>query len=375
MQLPEEVVALQKMVRDFVNKEVIPKAADYEKRGEYPKELDMMAFDMGLPVLCLPTQYGGGGMSELALTVVMEELARGDLGFANYVSASTLATLPILIAGTEEQKKQWTELLLETKYAAFALTEPEAGSDAAGAKTTATKDGNDYIINGRKCFITNGSNAGEYLVMASIDRSKGIKGLTCFIVERSRPGISIGKEEDKMGIRNSNTADVIFDNVRIPAANRVGEEGKGFGIIMKTLDASRPSVGAHGVGVAQRALEEAIKYAKQRIQFGKPIAAIPAVQIMVADMAIKIETARQMIYHACDLYDRGLPHTIESCIAKTVGAEAGWEAVDLALQIHGGYGYMREYPIEKLYRDVRIVKIYEGTNQIQRGIIGGSLLR
>ncbi len=373
MQLPEEVVALQQMIRDFVDKEVIPKVATYEKEHKYPYEIDEIALGMGLNVICGPEKYGGGGMGKLAFTVALEELARGDLGVCNNMGASTLASLPVLIGGTEDQLKLWFETLVEKKYAGFCLTEPEAGSDAGAMKTTAKRDGDDYIINGRKCFITNGGHAGIYSVLAQMNPELGVKGLTGFIVERDRPGVSIGKEEDKLGIRLSNTTDVIFDNVRIPASNRLGEEGKGFAIFMKTLDASRPSIGAHGVGVGQRALEESLKYADVRVQFGKPISKLPAVRALVTEMAIKLETARQMVYHAADLIDRGLPHSYESAIAKAVGSEAGCEACDMGLQVHGGYGFMKDYPMEKLFRDVRITKIYEGTNQVQRTVIGNLL--
>jgi butyryl-CoA dehydrogenase len=308
--------------------------------------------------------------------VIQEELARGDLGVSTTMGATCLASLPVMLGGTPEQEALWWNTVKEKKYAAYCLTEPNAGSDAANMRTTATKDGNDYIINGTKCFISNGGKAGIYTVLATVDRSLGGKGLTAFIVERDRKGVSIGKEEDKMGMRLSNTTEVIFDEVRIPAANRIGGEGEGFKIIMRTLDASRPGVGAQGVGIAQRALDEAVKYAKERQQFGKPIASFQAIQFMLADMAIEVETARWMCYHVAEMIDRGVKNfTYEACIAKTRGGDCAMKVTTDAVQILGGYGYMRDYPVEKLMRDAKIVQIYEGTNQIQRTVIAGQLLK
>jgi butyryl-CoA dehydrogenase len=281
-----------------------------------------------------------------------------------------------MLGGTEDQQALWWNTVKERKYAGFCLTEPNAGSDAANMRTTAVKDGNEYVINGTKCFISNGGRAGIYAVLASTDRSKGTKGLTAFIVERDRKGVSIGKEEDKMGMRLSNTTEVIFDEVRVPASNRIGAEGGGFKIIMQTLDSSRAGVGAQGVGIGQRALDEAVKYAKERVQFGQPIAEFQAIQFMLADMAIEVETARWMCYHAADLIDQGVQHyTYEACIAKTRGGDCAMKVTTDAVQILGGYGYMRDYPVEKLMRDAKIIQIYEGTNQIQRSVIARQLLK
>ena len=333
------------------------------------------ATEMVLGCMYMPERFGGPELAKVAFCSLSEELARGDIGVATSLGGSCLASLPVMIAGTEEQQKHWFEVVAEKKFAAFCLTEPGAGSDVSGVRTTAVEDGDDYIINGTKCFITNGGVAGIYAVLAVTDKSKGVKGLSCFIVERDRPGISIGKEEDKMGMRLSNTTEVIFQDVRVPKANLLGKLGEGFKIMMKTLDASRPGVGAIGVGVAQRALEEAIKYSKERVQFGKPICANQAIQFMLADMEIAVESARQMYLHAAELADAGLPYSMESSIAKTVGGDAAMKCALDALQIHGGYGYMREYPVEKLVRDAKITQIYEGTNQIQRVVISGQLLK
>ena len=375
MIIPEEIQELRTMVRQFVDKEIIPYAGEYDRTGEMPTPLYDKCIEMGLNAAYMPEAFGGPELSKLAFAVLQEELARGDIGISTTMGATCLASLPVMLGGTKEQQALWWNIVAEKHYAAFCLTEPNAGSDAAAMRTTAHRDGDDYILNGTKCFISNGGLAGVYSVLATVDRSLGHKGLTAFIVERDRPGISIGKEEDKMGMRLSNTTEVLFDNVRIPASNRIGPEGGGFKVIMQTLDYSRPGVGAQGVGIAQRALEEAVKYAKQRVQFGKPIASFQGLQFMLADMAIEVETARQMAYHAADLIDHGATDfTYEACIAKTRGGDAAVKVALDAVQILGGYGYMREYPVEKLMRDAKIIQIYEGTNQIQRSVIAGKLL-
>ncbi len=375
MQLPIELSDLKEMVRDFVDKEIIPAVAEYDKSGEMPTELYEKCIEMGLNAAYMPEKYGGPELSKLGFVVLQEELARGDIGIATTMGSTCLASLPVMLGGNEAQKDLWWNTVAEKHYAAFCLTEPNAGSDAANMRTTAVQDGDDYIINGTKCFISNGGLAGIYTVLATVDRSKGNKGLTAFIVERDRDGVSIGKEEDKMGMRLSNTTEVIFNNVRIPAANRLGKEGDGFKIIMQTLDASRAGVGAQGVGIAQRGLDESVKYAKERVQFGKPIAAFQGIQFMLAEMAMKVESARQMCYHTADLIDQGVKnYTYEACIAKTLGGDAAMNVAVEAVQIFGGYGYMREYPVEKLMRDAKIIQIYEGTNQIQKLVIAGQLL-
>ena len=376
MILPQEIQDLRDLVRQFVDNEIIPVVGEYDHDGKDPSDLYEKCIELGFNAAYMPEKYGGPELSKLAFAVLQEELARGDIGISTTMGATCLASLPVMLGGTEEQKDLWWKIVAEKHYAAFCMTEPNAGSDAAGMRTTAERDGDDYIINGTKCFISNGGLAGVYSVLATVDRSLGHKGLTAFIVERDRPGVSIGKEEDKMGMRLSNTTEVIFDNVRIPASNRIGPEGGGFKVIMQTLDYSRPGVGAQGVGIAQRALEEAVKYAKQRVQFGKPIASFQAIQFMLADMAIEVETARQMAYHVADLIDHGVKDfTYEACIAKTRGGDAAMKVAVDAVQVLGGYGYMREYPVEKLMRDAKIIQIYEGTNQIQRSVIAGKLLK
>lgn len=375
MLLNQDQIALRDMVNEFVRKEIVPVANALEKEGHTPHEILDKAIDMGLGCLYMPEEYGGPGLDKVSFCLLCEALSYGDLGIATTLTATCLATLPVLIAGTDAQKKHWFETVQQKKYAAFCLTEPGAGSDAAAQKTTAVRDGGDYILNGTKCFISNGGLAGIYSVLAVTDKTAGIKGLTCFMVDRDTPGISIGKEEDKMGMRLSNTTEVVFENVRVPAAHMLGKPGGGFQIMMKTLDASRPAVGAQGVGIAQRALDEAVQYAKERVQFGRPIAKLQAIQFILADMEIEIQSAREMYLHAAELADAGLPFTKEACAAKCKGGDVAVKCALDGLQVLGGYGYMRDYPMEKLVRDAKIIQIYEGTNQIQRSVIARELLK
>ncbi len=370
-----ETQDLVKLVRDFVDKEIIPYAGDYEKRNEFPWPILKKAEQMGLNLLCMPEEYGGPGLTNVQTFAISEEVARGDIGIGTTLIANCLASYPVLIAGNDAQKKLWFETVKRTGYAAFCLTEPNAGSDAGGVQTTAVLDGDEYVINGTKSFISNGPIAGIYTVLASTKKSAGIMGLTAFIVERDRPGVSIGKEEDKMGMRLSCTSEVIFDNVRIPKDHVLGRPNRGFKYIMETLDHSRAGVGSFGVGIAQRVVEEATKYAKQRRQFGQPVANFQSVQNLIADMEIKTQAARQMYLHAASLMDAGLPFTSESAIAKCFGTDTGMECAVNGVQVMGGYGYMKDYPMEKLMRDAKILQIYEGTNQIQRGVIASACIK
>jgi len=373
--LDQDQKELVAMVRDFAEKEIKPYAAEYDKTGEFPMELYKKGFEMGLHCLDIPEEFGGGGVDYMTVAAISEELAKADAGYATGVTASSLALKPVLIAGNAAQKKLFSDIVIPGNFAAFCLTEPNAGSDAASVRTTAVKDGDEYVINGSKCFITNGGVADVYVVFATVDKSKGLKGLSAFIVEKSRGGISVGKEEDKMGIRLSNTTDVMFDNVRIPASNLLGKEGEGFKIAMKTLDLSRPFVGACAIGIAQRALEESVKYSKERVTFGRPIASFEALQFMMADMDIEIEAARQTVVYAINLVKAGLPYSREAAIAKCLAGDTAVKVALDAIQILGGYGYSREYPVEKLLRDAKIFQIFEGTNQIQRIVISGNLLK
>lgn len=375
MSFTEEQLGLQKLVREFTQKRVVPMAKELDEKGEFPHELYDEVAEMGLHAMNAPEEFDGPGLDLVTCALLTEELAKGDVGFTVTVNTNTLASGPVLLVGTKAQQKLFYDIVGQGKVAAFCLTEPNAGSDAAAVATTARREGDEYVINGTKCFITCGGVAGLYTVIASVDRSKGLKGLSAFLVERDRPGVSVGKEEDKMGIRSSNTTDVIFQDVRIPVDHLIGKEGEGFKLAMQTLDKSRPLVGALGVGLAQQALDIAVKYAKERVQFGKPIAANQAIQFMLADMAIQIEAARNMVLRACSLYDQGKPFTKESAIAKTLASDIAMKVAVDAVQILGGYGYSKEYPVEKLMRDAKILQIFEGTNQVQRIVIANQLLR
>lgn len=362
------------LVRGFVDKELIPKVGEIEKNdNEGLEELLDKAVAMGLNALCVPVEFGGPGFTNVQTFAIAEEIARGDIGVGTTLIGNCLASYPVLLSGTKEQQEYWFKTMLEKKWAAFCLTEPDAGSDAGGVRTTAVEDGDDYILNGTKCFISNGPIAGIYTVLASTRPKAGVLGLTAFMVERDRPGVSIGKEEDKMGMRLSCTSEVIFDNVRVPKTHMLGKKNRGFKIILETLDHSRAGVGAFGVGIAQRACEIATVYAKQRKQFGAPVANLQAVEQMLADMEIRTQTSRQMYLHAAQLMDAELPFTLEASIAKTAGTDAGMANVVDGLQVMGGYGYMKDYPMEKIFRDAKILQIYEGTNQVQRGVIAGQM--
>lgn len=375
MILDEETRELVALVREFVDKEIIPNVGEIEKQNGDAREILDMACDMGLNTLCLPVEYGGAGLSNVQIFAIAEEIARGDIGIGTTLIANCLASYPVLLSGTPEQKKLWFETMVEKKYAAFALTEPNAGSDAGGVQTTAVEDGDYYVINGTKSFISNGPIAGIYTVLASTNKRAGAMGLTAFIVERDRPGVSIGKEEDKMGMRLSCTSEVIFDNVRVPKDHMLGRKNRGFKIILETLDHSRAGVGAFGVGIGQRCVEEAARYAKQRKQFGVSVSTFQSVQNMLADMEIQVQASRQAYLHAAELMDAGLPFTMEAAIAKTIGTDTGMKCAVDGVQIMGGYGYMKDYPMEKLMRDAKILQIYEGTNQIQRTVVAGQLLK
>jgi len=366
------------MAKEFAEKEVKPVAAEYDREGKLPMEAYKKAVEIGYNVLEIPREYGGAGESYYTVAAIYEEFARIDAGFATGIAASGLALKPVLAQGTDEQKSYFASFLSGERgngFAAFCLTEPEAGSDAAAGKTTAVKEGGEYVINGSKCFITNASLAQIFVVFAMTDKTKGTKGISAFIVERDRPGVSVAGEEDKMGIRLSNTASVYFDNVRIPADHLLGKEGRGFVYAMQTLDLARPMVAAMAVGVAQRALEEAVAYAKERRTFGKPIIAHQAIQFKLADMDIKTECARSAIINFLNTYYAGLPCSREAAIAKCYAGDIAVEVALEAIQIFGGYGYSREYPVEKLLRDAKIMQIYEGTNEIQRMVVGGGLMR
>lgn len=367
-------LALKKMVQEFVAKEITPYALEMDHQGQMKAGLVEKMFEAGMLDITVPEEYGGPGVDALSIALVYEELGKGCAGVATSIAANALASYPVYLVGTHEQKEKFYSYITSGKLAAFALTEPGAGSDAGAVATTAVKDGDHYVLNGTKCFITNGGNADIFVIFANARKSAGIRGLTAFIVEKDTPGFSAGKKEDKMGIRASNTCELVLDNVRVPFANRLGREGEGFKIAMKTLDAARPFVGAVSVGLAQAAFDAAVKYSKERQQFGKPIASFQLVQAMIADMAMQLEAARLLVYKACWLKDQNVDYTKESAIAKCFAADAAMKITTDAVQVLGGYGYIKEYPTEKYMRDAKIMQIYEGTNQIQRLVIANNIL-
>jgi alkylation response protein AidB-like acyl-CoA dehydrogenase len=374
--LNEEQEAIRKMVRDFVENEIVPVAAKHDHEEKFPMEIIQKMDELGLSNLAVPEEYGGPGVDSLTAAIICEELGRGCVGITTSATCNSLALYPLILGGSEELKQKYLPYICENgKLASFALTEPNAGSDVSGMTTTAKRDGDYYIINGAKCFITNATYANYYSVFAKTDKSLGHKGISAFMVDRDCEGVSTGKKEEKMGIRASNTAEVIFENVRVPAENLIGNEGDGFKLAMKTLDMARPSVAAQAVGLAQAALEAATKYAKERVQFGKPIGANQGIQFMLADMAAEIEAARLLVYQAAWLKDQKGDFTKQSAIAKLFTTDVAMKVTTDAVQIFGGYGYSREYPVEKYMRDAKILQIYEGTNQIQRIVIANQLLK
>lgn len=374
--LNEEQLELQEMVREFVKKEITPYAAEMDAENHMRDGLIDKANEMGLLNVIVPEELDGPGLDSISVATIYEELGKGCAGVATSLAANSLATVPVLLAGTDEQKKMYCDILNNGGLAAFALTEPGAGSDAGGVSTRAVhnKEEGTYTLNGTKMFITNGGLAEIFLVFANTRKTGGIRGLTAFIVPKDTPGFSVGKKENKMGIRPSNTTELVLQDVVIPESYRVGREGEGFRIAMNTLDSARPFVGAVSVGIAQAALDCAVKYAKERRQFGQPIASFQMVQGMLADMAMKVETARLMVQKACWMRDQGMEFSKEAAMAKCYAADTAMQVTTDAVQVMGGYGYTKEYPVEKMMRDAKIMQIYEGTNQIQRLVIANKLL-
>lgn len=372
--LDEDGRALVADVKKFCDNEVKEQCKAYDESGEWPKEIYDKAIELGYQMLEVPEEYGGLGLPGETILAMYEEMAWSDAGFAVTMAASNLALKPILIAGTEEQKQKYCDVVINGGLGAFGLTEPNAGSDPGAGKTTAVKDGDDYILNGRKCFITNAPVADFFIITALTDKTKGLKGMSAFIVDKDTPGLSTTNHENKMGIRTSITSDVVLEDVRIPASQRLGEEGTGFATAMKTLDLARMFVGGLAVGIAQRALDEGIAYTKTRQQFGRPVAKNQGLQFKMADMAMQIELARQMVAHAHKLYELGLPYGKEAAMAKCYAGDMAVQVTLDGIQLFGGYGYSREYPVEKLLRDAKIFQIFEGSNEIQRVVIANHIL-
>jgi butyryl-CoA dehydrogenase len=373
----EEQRMIQEMARNFAQKEVLPKAAELDETGRFPEELVRQMAELGLMGVAVPEEYGGAGMDNICYVIAMEEISRACASTGVILSVNnSLACDPLLAFGSVEQKKKYLVPLASGKHlGCFGLTEPGAGSDAGAQKTTAVREGNDYIVNGTKNFITNAPNSDTCILFAMTDKEKKHKGITAFILDMKFIGVTVGKHEKKMGITASPTASLILEDVKIPAENRLANEGDGFKVAMHTLDGGRIGIASQAIGIARASLEDALGYAKDRKQFGQPIANFQAIQWMLADMATEIDAARMLTYRAAWLKDRKIRHSKESSMAKLYASEAAMRASVKGIQIHGGYGYIKEYPAERHFRDAKITEIYEGTSEIQRLVIASALLK
>lgn len=375
--LTKEQELVRQMVRDFAVNEVKPIAAEIDVTERFPMENVKKMGELGMMGIPFSIEFGGAGGDVLSYIIAVEELSKVCATTGVILSAHTsLCASLINENGTPAQKEKYLrDLCTGNKIGAFGLTEPGAGTDAAGQQTTAVLDGDNYILNGSKIFITNGGVADTFIIFAMTDKSKGTKGISAFIVEKGFQGFSIGKKEDKLGIRASSTTELIFENCIVPKENLIGREGKGFGIAMKTLDGGRIGIAAQALGIAEGALEEAIKYMKERKQFGRPISAFQGLQWMVAEMSTKIEAARFLVYKAAWLKENKQPYSIDAARAKLYAAEVAMDVTTKAVQLFGGYGYTKEYPVERMMRDAKITEIYEGTSEVQKMVISGSLLK
>ena len=375
--LTDEQKMVQELARKIAEDKIRPVAAKYDQTQEFPWEIMKVLAQSDLFAIFVPQEYGGTGAGVLDLCIATEELSRACGGIAVCFAASALGTFPIILFGNEEQKKKYLpDLASGKKIAAFGLTEPEAGSDAAAIKTTAKRAGDHYILNGTKHFITNGGEAEVYTVIAMTDKTKGARGASAFIIDKGTPGFGFGKKEEKLGIRASITRELVFTDCKVPKENLLSKEGMGFIVTMKTFDMSRPGVAAQAVGIAQGALDLAVKYAKERHQFGKSIASFQGIQWMLADMATEVEAARSLVYSVARMVDAGKTNVSkDSAMAKLFASDVAMKVTTDSVQIFGGYGYMQDYPVEKYMRDAKITQIYEGTNQIQRNIIALQLIK
>ena len=373
--LNDEQIELQELTRQFAANEMRPVAQEYDEKNEFPDEVMKKASEIGFLTSGIPVEYGGTGFSTMDNVIVCEELAWGCAGMYTSIMANTLATTPIVLFGTDEQKKEFlTPLTKGVEFACFGLTEREAGSDNTAIKTTAVKKDDHYILNGSKTFITNAGVSSLGVIFASTDATRGARGLSAFIVPMDLPGITVGKKENKMGHRASNTAEIYLDDVKVPAKNILRREGFGFIIALKTLDFARPAVGAGGIGVARAAYEEALAYSQQRVQFGKPIAHFQHNAFKLAEMATDIDAARLLVYRSAWMLDNNLKASKESAMAKVMATDVAMKVTTDAVQLFGGYGYMKEYPVEKMMRDAKLLQIYEGTNEIQKHVISLEIL-
>ncbi|SEM81230.1 acyl-CoA dehydrogenase [Lihuaxuella thermophila] len=372
----EEQEMMRKMVRDFARTEITPYVNLMDEEDRFPREvIDKMA-ELGLMGIPIPEKWGGAGADFISYILALEEISRVSASVGVILAVHTsVCTLPILKHGTEAQKEKYLPLLAQGKYlGAFALTEPQAGSDAARIRTSARRAGDKYILNGSKVFITNAGEADVYLTFAVTDPEKGEKGITAFILEKDTPGFRVGKKEKKMGLNGSNTCELIFEEVEVPAENRLGEEGQGYEVALSNLAGGRIGIAAQALGIATAAFHHALDYAKERKQFGQPIARQQAIRFKLADMATRIEAARLLVYRAAEARQQGLPCKKEAAMAKMFASDVAMKVTTEAVQVFGGYGYTREYPVERLFRDAKITQIYEGTNEIQRIVIGNELI-
>ena len=375
--LTEDQLQIQKLARDFAEKELIVDLEERDEESRFDRALYNKMVAQGFSGLCFEEKYGGVELDYMTYILAVEELSKVDDGMAISLSATvSLAASPIEAFGTEEQKEKFLVPLVEgTKMGAFGLTEANAGTDAGSQQTVALLDGDNYILNGSKMFITNAGEAEIYVVLAMTDKSKGARGITAFIVEKDTPGFTFGKKENKMGIRTSITMELVFQDCKIPVANRLGKEGEGFKVAMQTLDGGRIGVAAQALGIATAALDHAVKYSKERQQFGKPISANQGIAFMLADMAVEVEAARLLVYQAAWCKQNGLPYAKEAAMAKLFASDVAMKVATDAVQVFGGYGFSKEYPVERLMRNAKITQIYEGTNQVQRMVISASILR
>jgi acyl-CoA dehydrogenase len=375
-ELTEEQRELKSLARKFAEQEIIPKAREYDEKEIFPVDVCQKAFDAGLINFGVPKEMGGPGLGILDTSLIVEELNYGCAGISNAVGANDLATLPLLVAGSEEQKRIYLGALVKKlTFCAFAITEPGAGSDVASMSTSYRRDGDEFVLNGTKHFISNGSKADWYVAFATQDKRLRHKGISCFVFPSNLQGISRRRMHGKLGQRAADTGEIVFEDLHIPSSALVGREGEGFKYAMATFDRSRPEIGAIAIGIAQRALDECVKYSRQRTAFGQPIATFQAIQFMMADMAMDIEAMRLLTYKAAWLVDRDVTPNPISSYAKAFAADACMRITTDAVQIFGGYGYMDEYPVQKLMRDAKLLQIYEGTSQIQRVVIARDLLK